>query len=198
MVFQLLESRGNWRPTEGPRKPELDLSTTSGRATNDQIERQETPHRDHRPANRPRKRQGGADARHSRRSSTQVVESPSKATGHSLTLALDAEATAANLGYARSKKLQAEMRKQHSPKERRHCSHISEITEGCGTKNVPTSYRNSRLARQPPSRYRKRTEESSVRLHDRKRSRKTARGIARPLAVAANPWRASKSCCRER
>ena len=147
--------------------PELDHSTTSGRATNDQIECQETPHRDRRPANRPRKRRGGADARHSRRSSTQVVESPSKAAGYSLTLALDAEATAANLGYDRSKKLQAEMRKQHSPKERRHCSHISEITEGWGTKNDSTSYRNSRLARQPPSRYRKRTEESSGCLHDR-------------------------------
>ena len=96
-----------------------------------------------------------------------MVETPSKAAGHSLTLALDAEATAANLGYDRSKKLQAEMRKQHSPKERRHCSHISEITEGWGTKNVPTSYRNSRLAHQPPSQYRKRTEESSGRLHDR-------------------------------
>ena len=33
----------NWRPTEGPRTPELDLGTTSGRATNDQIERQECP-----------------------------------------------------------------------------------------------------------------------------------------------------------
>ena len=149
----MLESRMNWRPTEGPRTPELDLGTTSGRATNDQIERQETPHRDRRPANRARKRQGGADARHSRRSSTQVVESPSKAAGYSLTLALNAEATAANLGYDHSKEPQAEMRKQHSPKERRHCSHISEIKEGWGTKNVPTSYRNSRLARQPPSRY---------------------------------------------
>ena len=83
----------NWRPTEGPRTPELDLGTTSGRATNDQIERQETPQRDRRPVNRPRKRQRGADAR----SSTQVVESPLKAAGYSLTLALDAEATAANL-----------------------------------------------------------------------------------------------------
>ena len=83
--------------------PELDLGTTSGRATNDQIERQETPQRDHRPANRARKRLGGADTRHSHRSSTQVVESPSKAAGYSLTLALDAEATTANLGYDRSK-----------------------------------------------------------------------------------------------
>ena len=101
-VFQLPESRGNWRPTEGPRTPELDRGTTSGRATNDQIERQETPHCDRRPASWSRKRRGGADARHSRRSSTQVVESPSKAAVHSLTLALDAEATAANLGYDRS------------------------------------------------------------------------------------------------
>ena len=39
-VFQSLESRGNWKPTEGPRTPELDHGTTSGRATDDQIERQ--------------------------------------------------------------------------------------------------------------------------------------------------------------
>ena len=31
-VFQLPESTVNWRPTEGPRTPELDLGTTSGRA----------------------------------------------------------------------------------------------------------------------------------------------------------------------
>ena len=61
------------------------------------------PQRERQPANRARKRQGGADARHCRRSSTQVVESPSKAAGYSLTPALDAEATAANLGYDRSK-----------------------------------------------------------------------------------------------
>ena len=83
--------------------PELDLDTTSGLATNDQTEPQETPHHDRRPVNRARKRQGGTDARHSRRTSTQVVESPSKAAGYSLTLALDAEATPANLGYDRSK-----------------------------------------------------------------------------------------------
>ena len=64
-----------------------------------------TPQRDRRPANRPRKRQGGVDTRHRRRSSTHVVESPSKAAGHSVTFALDAEATAANLGYDRSNKL---------------------------------------------------------------------------------------------
>ena len=57
-----------------------------------------TPQRDR----RPRKRQGGVDTRHRRRSSTHVVESPSKAAGYSVTLALEAEATAANLGYDRS------------------------------------------------------------------------------------------------
>ena len=85
--------------------PALAHGTTSGRATNDQIERQEnalTRPPAGEPANRPRKRQGGVDARHRRRSSTHVVESPSKAAGYSLTLALDAEATAANLGYDRS------------------------------------------------------------------------------------------------
>ena len=64
-----------------------------------------TPQSDRRPANRPRKRQGGVDTRHRRRSSTHVVESPSKALGYSITVALDAEATAANLGYDRSNKL---------------------------------------------------------------------------------------------
>ena len=34
-----------------------------------------------------------------------MVESPSKAAGHSATLALDADSTAANLGYDRSNKL---------------------------------------------------------------------------------------------
>ena len=34
-----------------------------------------------------------------------MVESPSKAAGHSVTLTLDADSTAANLGYDRSKKL---------------------------------------------------------------------------------------------
>ena len=34
-----------------------------------------------------------------------MVESPLKAAGHSVTLALDADSTAANLGYDRSKKL---------------------------------------------------------------------------------------------
>ena len=101
-VFQSPESQGNWRPTAGPRTPELNHGTTSRRATNDQIERQETPQCDRWPAKWPRKRQGGADARHSHRSSTHVVESPSKAAGYSLTLALDAEATSANLGYDRS------------------------------------------------------------------------------------------------
>ena len=38
-IFQLPESRANWGPTEGPRTPELELGTTSGRATNDLIER---------------------------------------------------------------------------------------------------------------------------------------------------------------
>ena len=42
-VFQLPESRANWGPTEGPRTPELELGTTSGRATNDQIEHQARP-----------------------------------------------------------------------------------------------------------------------------------------------------------
>ena len=101
-VFQSPESRGNWRPTEGTRTPELYLGTTSGRATNDQIERQETPQRDRRPANQPWKRQGGADARHSHRSSTHVVASPLKAACYILTHALNAETTAANLGYDRS------------------------------------------------------------------------------------------------
>ena len=93
---------GTARPTAGPRTPELDHDTASGRATNDQIEHQKTPQRDRRPANRPRKRQGGAEARPSLQSSTHVVESPSKAAGYSLTPALDAEATTANLGYDRS------------------------------------------------------------------------------------------------
>ena len=42
-----------------------------------------TPHRDRRPANRARKRQGGADARRSLRSSTKAADSPSTAGGHS-------------------------------------------------------------------------------------------------------------------
>ena len=94
--FQLPESRANKGPTEGPRTPELELAPLADRALF-------TPHRDRRPANRARKRQGGADARQSRRSCTQVVDSPSKATGHSQTLAPDAEATAATLHYDRSK-----------------------------------------------------------------------------------------------
>ena len=64
-----------------------------------------TPQPNRRPVNQPRKRQGGVDTRHRRQSSTHVVESPSKAAGHSITLAPDAEATAANLGYDRSTKL---------------------------------------------------------------------------------------------
>ena len=40
-----------------------------------------------------------------RRSSTHVVESPSKAAGQSVTLALDADSTAANLGYYHSNNL---------------------------------------------------------------------------------------------
>ena len=40
-----------------------------------------------------------------RRSSTHVDEFPSKAAGHSVTLALDADSTAANLGYNRSNNL---------------------------------------------------------------------------------------------
>ena len=42
-----------------------------------------TPHRDRRPANQARKRQGGADARRSLRSSTNAADSPSTAEGHS-------------------------------------------------------------------------------------------------------------------
>ena len=42
-----------------------------------------TPHRDQRPANRARKRQGGADARRSLRSSTNAADSPATAGGHS-------------------------------------------------------------------------------------------------------------------
>ena len=61
------------------------------------------PHRDRRPANRARKRQGGADARRSLRSSTKAADSPSTAGGHSWTPAPDAEATAATLYYDRSK-----------------------------------------------------------------------------------------------
>ena len=38
-IFQLPESRVNREPTQGPRMPELELGTTSGRATNDLIER---------------------------------------------------------------------------------------------------------------------------------------------------------------
>ena len=61
-----------------------------------------TRHRDRRPANWARKRQGGADARWSLRSSTKEADSPSKAEGHSRTPAPDAEATAVTLHYDRS------------------------------------------------------------------------------------------------
>ena len=37
------ESRANWGPTEGPRTPELELGTTSGRTTNILIERYARP-----------------------------------------------------------------------------------------------------------------------------------------------------------
>ena len=89
----------NWRPTEGPRTPELDLGTTSGRATNDQIESQETPHRD--------RRAGHGSDKEAQTQDTAAEAAPKwlnlHRTGYSLTLALDAEATAANLGYDCSK-----------------------------------------------------------------------------------------------
>ena len=86
------------------------------RTSNERLDRAVgTPHRDRRPANRAQKRQGGADARRSRRSSTKGANSPSKAEGHSRTPAPDAEATAATLFYDRSQRLQEEMGKQHSP-----------------------------------------------------------------------------------
>ena len=95
--FQLLESKSNWGSTEGPRTPELETRHHQ-RRSNERLDRAVgTPHRDRRPANRARKRQGGADAR---RSSTKVADSPSKAEGHSRTPAPDAEAT---LHYDRSK-----------------------------------------------------------------------------------------------
>ena len=68
-----------------PGRQNSKLGTTSGRATNDLIERQARPHSDRWPANRARKRSGGADARRSLRSSTKVADSPSKAEGHSRT-----------------------------------------------------------------------------------------------------------------
>ena len=86
------------------------------RTINERLDRAAgTPYRDRQPANRARKRQGGADARQSLRSSTKVADSPSKAEGHSRTPAPGAEATAATLHYDRSQRLQAEMEKQHSP-----------------------------------------------------------------------------------
>ena len=88
------------------------------------------------------------------------------------------------------------MRKQHSPKERRHCSHTSEITEGWGTTNVPTPYRTSRLlasrapdtasgqrraatASMTASGHEKRREGSN----DRKRSQRTPGEQAKAAAV---------------
>ena len=126
-----------------------------------------------------------------RRSSTHGVESPSKAAGHSVTLALDADSTAANLGYYHSNNLtggneEAALPQREEPlqphprdngrmgdKKRPHI--IPPFTPGSpATLPIPQADRGGQRPRPRP--------EAVM---------KTARGIARPIAVTANPWQAS-------
>ena len=95
--IQSPESQKNRGPIEDPKTSPLE-PWHHKRTSNERRDRAAgTPHRDRRRVNRARKRQGGADARLSLRSSTKVADSPSKAEGHSRTTAPDAEATAATL-----------------------------------------------------------------------------------------------------
>ena len=149
---------------------------------NDQIERQEHPN-----ATAGRRTGHGSDTvdtRHRRRSSTHVVESPSKAVGHSVTLALDADSTAANLGYYRSKNLTGGNEEAALPQREETLQPHSRDNRRMGDKKRP--HITPPLTPDSPATLpnRKRTEEGSD-------CKKTARGIAQPKAVTANPWRAS-------
>ena len=160
------KSRANRGPTEGPRTPEL-KTRHHMRTSNEQLNREAgTPYRNRRPANRARKRQGGADARRSRRSSTKEADSPSKAEGHSRTPAPDAEATTTTLFYDCSQCYRRKWGSSTPHRGKSYCSNISETTGGWGTATVTTTSRISRLARQPLSPYRKWTEERSDRFSD--------------------------------
>ena len=79
---------------------------------------------------------------------------------------------------------QAEMRKQHSPKERRHCSHISEITEGWGTKKTSTHHTATHawLASHPPDTASGQRRAASASMKNGERDRATDSGHSEPLA----------------
>ena len=67
-------------------------------------------------------------------------------------------------------------------------AYISETTGGWATVTVTTPSRSSRLARQPLSPYRERTEERSDRTHDHYRSRKRREGSRNRNRSQRPPW----------
>ena len=75
-------------------------------------------------------------------------------------------------------------------RERSYCSNTSKTTGGWATATGTTPSRISRLARQPLSPYRERTEERSDRFCDRQRSRKRREGSRDRARSQRPPWRA--------
>ena len=166
--FQLLESRANRGPTEGPRSPKLETRHHM-RTSNERLDREVgTPYRDRRPG------EPGTEATRRRRRQ----KKPSKQHQKGLILHLKQKGTAESpLRMQKQPQLPYSMtapsdyrRKWGSStphRERSYCSNTSETTGGWETATVPTPSRISRLARQPLSPYRERTEERSDRISDR-------------------------------
>ena len=110
-----------------------------------------------------------------------MVESPSKAAGYSVTLVLDAEATAANLGYDRSNLLTGGNEEAALPQREETLQPHSRDNGRMGDKTMSTHH-TAWLASHPPDTASGQRRAASASMKNSERDRATDSGHSEPLA----------------